>query len=109
MSLAAQSVALEAIHSIRPLLPAIQRRDKALVVQLTKAASSVVLNIAEGDRNDPGTRRARFYTAAGSASEARAALEVAVAWGYLTAERAAPAAELLDRVLAMLWKLNPPR
>jgi hypothetical protein len=47
-----------------------------------------------------------FRIAAGSADEARTALEVAVAWGDLGSERVAPALALLDRVLAMLWKLT---
>ena len=47
-----------------------------------------------------------FSIALGSASEARAALEQADAWGYVPAERAAEVLELLDREVAMLWKLS---
>lgn len=106
MALLVHQIALSTIHLLRPLLPLIQRRDKALAVQLTKAASSVVLNIAEAEYSDPGTRRSRFYSAAGSANESRAALRVAVAWGYVTERQAATPAEQLDRVIAMLWKLS---
>jgi hypothetical protein len=36
----------------------------------------------------------------------RAALEVAVAWGYVDAMSLAEVEALLDRVLAMLWRLT---
>jgi four helix bundle protein len=109
MSLLVQQVALEAIAALRPLLPLIRRSDRALADQLARAASSVVLNLAEGACSDPGNRRARYFSAAGSANEARAALRVAVTWGYFAAERAVPAEALLDRVVAMAWRLTHPR
>jgi four helix bundle protein len=71
-----------------------------------RAASSVALNIAEGEQSDPGTRRARFYSAAASANETLAALQVGVAWGYFPAREMESAAALLRRMLGMLWKLT---
>jgi len=71
-----------------------------------RAANSVCLNIAEGAHSDPGTARSRFHSAAGSASETRMALGVAVAWGYVTEEAESGADKQADRVLAMLWKLT---
>ena len=56
--------------------------------------------------SDPGNERARFHTAAGSASEVRLALQVAVAWGYFAEKEAVPALALVDRVVAMLWRLS---
>jgi four helix bundle protein len=106
MALIVHSLALDTIAALRPLLPRIQRHDRALALQLGKAASSVALNIGEAEYSDPGTRRARFCSAAGSAGESRTALEVALAWGYVTAEQVAPALGLLDRVLGMLWRLS---
>jgi hypothetical protein len=41
--------------------------------------------------------------------EARAALMVAVAWGYVTAQDAKEGEELLDRVAAMLFRLGARR
>ena len=41
---------------------------------------SMVLNIGEAQYSDPGNRRSRFYTAAGSANETRSALRLAIAW-----------------------------
>jgi four helix bundle protein len=105
MSLIVHQIALDTITSLRPLMPRIQRHDRALAVQLTRAASSIALNIAEAEYSDPGTRRARFHSAAGSANETRSALAVAVAWGYVTGEQSRPSLELLDRVVAILWRL----
>ena len=106
MALQAHQVALETIIALRPLVPRIRRHDRSLAVQLMRAASSVVLNIGEAEYSDPGNRRARLYSAAGSANESRSALLVAVAWGYVSDQQARPAAELLDRVVAMLWRLT---
>ena len=106
MSFDVERVSYELIAALRPLLPRIQRRDRALAVQLTRAASSISLNVSEGNYSDSGNKRARFCTAAGSANETRSALRVALAWGYVTSEQASLALELLDRALAMLWKLT---
>jgi four helix bundle protein len=105
MSLIVHQVALDTITLLRPLMPRIQRHDRPLAVQITRAASSVALNIAEAEYSDPGTRRARFHTAAGSANETRSALAVAMAWGYVTAEQSQRPLAELDRVVAMLWRL----
>ena len=99
-------VGLEAIRELRPLVERIRAFDRDLADQLVRAASSIVLNIAEANHSRAGTRRVRFETAQGSASEARSALLVAMAWGYVTEGEAKPAATLLDRVVAMLWKLT---
>ena len=106
MALQVASLSLEAIESLRPLVARVRRRDRALADQLVRAASSVALNIAEGDASDAGNQRARFNTAAGSASESLAALRVAVAWGYLEAGDVVASTSLLKRILAILWKLS---
>src|SRR5258708_17300063 len=87
------SMALAIVEELAPMMPLIQRQDRALAVQLRTAANSMVLNIAESEYSDPGNRRARLFSAAGAANEARSAGGVAVAWGYVRRERAA---QLLD-------------
>ena len=106
MALVVYHVALELITELRPLIPSIARHDKNLAQQLQRCASSIVLNIAEGEQSDPGTRRARYHTAAGSASETRAALEVATCWQYVTERQAQAGLALADRVVGMLWGLT---
>ena len=106
--LIAQTVALEAIHKLRPVVEKVRRRDRDLADQLRRAASSVVLNAAEARGTRGGNRRLRFETALGSATEASSALEVAVAWGYVAEEEIAAAEAELDRARALLWKLARP-
>ena len=66
----------------------------------------MVLNIGEARYSDPGNRRARFFTAAGSANETRSALRLATAWGHLPPEQTERCRSLLDEVMAMLWRLS---
>ncbi len=101
-----EHVALEVIGALRPLMPRIARHDRALDTQLRRAASSMVLNVCEAQHSDAGNRRARFHSAAGSANESRGALRVALAWGYISEAQSRAVLELLDRAVAMLWKLT---
>jgi four helix bundle protein len=101
-----EEVAAQLIGALRPLVPRIKARERALADQLTRAASSVLLNIGEGNYSDPGNRRARFFTASGSASEVRSTLRAATEWGHLTESDVATAQLLANRVLSMLWKLT---
>src|SRR6185369_16955908 len=94
------------IAALRPLMPAIRKHDRSLADQLARAANSIALNVCEGAKSDAGNARARYSTAAGSANETRMALRVALAWGYFAPERAEVALQLLDRIVAMLWKLS---
>jgi four helix bundle protein len=41
------------IETLRPLVPRIKQRDKSLADQLTRAASSIALNIGEAELSDP--------------------------------------------------------
>jgi four helix bundle protein len=77
----------------RPLVEAVQRKDKDLASwffnhssasQLRRAISSIALNAAEAHGNARGNTRVRFESALGSLYEARAGIELAIAWGYLS-------------------------
>jgi len=109
MGLHVHAVALEAVAALRPIVTQLSRHDPDLSKQLRRAASSIVLNLAEAERSDPGNSRARLHSAAGSAAESRAALGLAAAWGYLEPGHMAGAEALLDRVAAMLFRLTHPR
>ena len=106
MALMVATLSYEAIEDMRPLVPRIKRHDRSLADQLVRAASSVALNLAEGAGSDAGNRKARYFTAAGSANESLAALLVAVKWGYLQPKEGEAAEVLLRRICAMLWKLT---
>ena len=88
--------AVEAITLARPLVEAVTRRDRELGSQLRRALSSVALNLAEGWGSQGGNARLRYESARGSVYEARAALHVAIAWGYVSAENAFTVLESLD-------------
>ena len=74
---------LDVIRSIRGPLAAIDKRDADLARQLRRAASSVVLNIAEGSGSFGRVRTVRYRTALGSARETLACLQTAEAFGYV--------------------------
>jgi four helix bundle protein len=68
-----------------------------------------VLNIPEGNRRSGRDRLQHFRIAAGSAAEALAGVDLSLAWGYVTAEQVAPAAQRLDRLGAVLYRLTERR
>ncbi|HVY27897.1 MAG TPA: four helix bundle protein [Polyangiaceae bacterium] len=105
MTFEVEEIAVRLIEELEPLLKPIKARDRALADQLLRASSSMVLNIGEGNYSDPGNRRGRWFTAAGSANEARLALRVAVARRYFAQAEAANAAALLRSILRILWVL----
>jgi four helix bundle protein len=105
----AHEVAMEMATALRPALEALARRDRDLESQLRRAAASVVLNIAEGSRHWGKDRIQHYRIAAGSAAEARAALGLARAWGFVDGALVQGPEALLDRVQAMLWRLTQGR
>ena len=106
MAFQVEELSIELIAALVPLMPRIKQRDKALEDQLRRAASSIGLNCAEAAFSDPGNRRARLFTAAGSAGETRHALRQAVAWRHITEAEAQRAAALVRRIVAILWKMT---
>lgn len=100
------AISIEAISLIRPLIPRIRRRDRALAGQLVKAASGAAMSIAEAERSEPAAKKARFGAAAGQVHEAQAALRVAVAWGYVDQADTEAASALIARMNAMLARLT---
>jgi four helix bundle protein len=103
----AYEVSLEVIMSLRSVVPKIERHDRDLADQLRRAASSVALNLSEGQRSAKGNKPKHYSIAHGSANEVKAALQTAVAWGWL--DEASETLGKLDRLLALLWRLTHPR
>ena len=98
--------AQQMVRQLKPVVQAVARVDRPLADQLRRAASSVPLNIAEGNGRAGNDRLHYFRVAAGSAREVRAALQVAEGWGHVDPEATAPAHSEASRVLAMLWRLT---
>jgi len=104
MALRIYSVAIDMLRELRPLMERIRSRDSNLADQLSRAATSIPLNLHEGAYSQGRNTRARFHTALGSAAEVRACLDVAEALGYL--DGVDPGLrDTLDRVIATLYRL----
>ena len=101
------NVALELVRALRPIVPELRNHSRDLADQVERAATSLVLNLGEGNRRAGKDRRRFFVMAQGSAAEIRAALDVADAWGWPALARDARA--ILDRECGLLWGLVHPR
>ena len=99
------SVMLAALTELRPVMAQIKRHDTNLEDQLRRAATSVVLNVAEGSGSRGKNRGARYATALGSARETVACLEVASALGYVHAVDARLRAQM-NEVIGTLVKVG---
>ena len=71
------------LSNLRPFIERIDRRDRDLGRQLRRAATSIVLNLAEGTGQHGGHGRERYRSALGSALEVRACLDAGRALGYV--------------------------
>ncbi|MCB9731798.1 MAG: four helix bundle protein [Deltaproteobacteria bacterium] len=78
--------------------------EPGLADQLSRAAISVPLNIAEATGVIGRNKRVRFGTALGSAREVRSCLEIAVVCGFAE-PLDARSEDRLDKVIATLFKL----
>jgi len=109
MKLAVHEVALDTIKSLKPLVAIIARHDRSLADQIRRAGSGVALALSEGAYSRKGNQTARFQEALASANETRSALHVAMAWSYVTESQVQDALTLIDRVVAMTWRLTHQR
>jgi four helix bundle protein len=99
-------VAIELASTMRQPAEVLRGRDPGLYRQLREATSSIALNIGESRGRNGRDRLHHLRIAAGSAQEVRVALRLAAAWGDLRQEAIEPALRLVDRILAMLWRLT---
>ena len=96
-------VALELNGWVGDLLAATEAKAAAKD-QLDRAATSIPLNIAEGNGKFSRRDRARFFDIArGSALEAAASLDVLVSRKLTTQTQVVPAKEQLVQIVNMLW------
>ena len=106
MKFHALETSLSLLRALRFVIAPLRVRDAKLYDQIRRAATSISLNIAEGNYRGGKDRQHHFRIAAGSASEVETGLCAARDWGDLSEEAIAEPLELIDRILAMLWKLT---
>ena len=77
----AYDVARQLITQLRTIIPVIQQADADLADQLRRAATSVLLNLAEGQKSGNGNKLRHYKIAQDSAQEIGGALDAVEAWG----------------------------
>ncbi len=102
--LIAYQIAVELIQELRPIVELLKNHDPNLADQLQRAATSTVLNLAEGQRREKGNKRRAYEIAHGEAREVLGCLDCARAWGWLGEDLAARAK--CDRLLRLCWGLT---
>ena len=107
MSFVTRDVAFQVVKEVRPTLEQLHRRNRALADQAMRAASSILLNIEEGNQRKGGDRAHLFRVAKGSVEELRAALLIGVAWGHI--EEPLGVMALIDRLGRLLYGLVKPQ
>lgn len=102
----AEDLAVKLIYAMRDVVADIERKNRDLGDQLRRAATSIARNLSEGRRRVGKDRFHCWRIAAGSAAETRTQLRVAAGWGYIDEEAARRPLEMLDRLLAICWRLT---
>jgi four helix bundle protein len=96
---------LQLIHLLRPIVDVLQIRAPYLADQLTRAASGVHLQLAEGSGRTGRDQKNRYRCAAAEAQEVKAALAQVRAWGHVAENLLAPAEALAHRIGGLTFGL----
>jgi|SRR5690606_15917793 len=100
-----QRLAVEFAVAGQQLARTARRHDAKLADQISRAATSTVLNLNEGiGRRQPADKRSRYDIALGECRECGAAGMLAAAYGY--SDDVEPFLALADRMGAMLYRFR---
>lgn len=106
MALFAYDLALQMLRHIKPIIDKVARHDRNLADHMQRSAQQSFLNLAEARSARGRNEVAKFTNALCEAREARAAVDAAIAWGYVTEQEAKLADADLDRLGGLLWGLT---
>ena len=106
MALIVYDLALQMLRHIKPIIDKVARHDRNLADHMQRSAQQSFLNLAEARSARGRNEVAKFTNALCEAREARAAVAVAISWGYVTTQEAQLADADLDRMGGMLWGLT---
>ena len=106
MTFDAYDRSLSLIRNVVPLLERLVTIDPKLADQLRRAAQNVALYCQEANRRRGKDRRNRFLWCLAEAAEVTGALEIAIAFGYLSVAQCADPLATADRVRAMMYRLS---
>ena len=99
-------LALDFLVLANQIVEALPRGHGHLTDQLSRAATSIILNLAEGAGKHSRPDKRRFYLIArGSATESAALLDVLGRLKLIEGERHGAGKEMLARIVAMLIRL----
>jgi four helix bundle protein len=102
----ALELSIQIIECLHDVLGLIRRKDGELARQIFRSASSIAANLGEAGGREGKDRLHFFRIAAGSARETQVHLRVALAWRFVQQRDVQNAMTLLDRELAILWRLT---
>ena len=105
MAFIVYDLTLQMLMKLKPLIEQVRRHDPSLANQMQRAGQSTFLNIAEGQSARGKNEAAKLQVALTESRETRAALKLAVAWGYLSEASSVETDDDLDQVAAILWTL----
>ena len=98
------------MFSLRSLMEIEEDRIKQEEDEKRRAEEGERMRLEDARRREEDERQAKVRAAdEARAAEVRSALGLAKAWGYLEEASWMAIDPLLDRVLAMLWRLTHPR
>ena len=93
------------VGRVHELARVVGRHDRDLANQMKRSSSSVGLNAGEGVQGRDGNRTVRLESAMCSGRETIIALRIAAAAKYLDVDVVAVEADVIDRIVATLYKL----